>query len=299
MNKYLKIILWPAVCLRRISDNHLKRTNPEKLFSKYHKRMTGKPLDYDNPTSLNEKIAYLEFRTDTSEWSRLADKIAVRDYVTECGYGDSLTQLYGTYKAASEIDYDKLPDRFVIKTNNGSATNIFVKDKKTADIQAINKQLDDWLKIDYGFDTCQPHYSKIPPMILAEEYLEDKTTASQGKMLLDYKFYCVNGEPYYVFIYQDRLPNTHVMKRMIYDMNWSSHPEYVGKYAVVGYEIPKPKSFDLMKEMAAKLSAPFPFVRVDFYEVNGKPFFGEMTFTPAHQEASVEFLDMLGKIMKI
>lgn len=299
MNQTVKKILWPLVLIRHKYDDYLRRTNPEKLFSVYHKRSTGKYLDIDSPKTLDDKIAYMEFRTDTTEWSRLADKVRVREYVEECGFGDNLTKLFGVWGKGSDVDFDSLPESFVIKTNNGSATNILVKDKSKADFEAIREQLDKWLAIDYGYQTAQPHYSHMKPLILAEEFLVDEETQKAGKVLNDYKFYCVNGEPMFVFVYSDRKPNSHDMKRSIYDMDWVAHQEYLGKQAVAGGEIPKPVSFNLMKEMAAKLSSPFPFVRVDFYEINGKPVFGEMTFTPGMQEASNELLELLGEKVKL
>lgn len=117
----------------------------------------------------------------------------------------------------------------------------------------------------------------------------------ESKSLNDYKFYCVNGEPLYVIVYTDRVANSHDMKRTIYDMDWQLHQEYLGRLAVPGPDIERPKSFDLMKKMAAKLSSPFPFVRIDFYEINDKPVFGEMTFTPGMQETSTEFAHRLGE----
>ena len=171
MNQTLKIILWPLVMLRRWHDAYLTNHNPEKMFSILHKRATGVYLNIDNPKTLDDKIAYMAFRTDTSEWSRLADKVRVREYVEECGYGEYLPRLYGTWEHADEIDFDKLPQAFVIKTNNASATNILVRDKSRIDIAAVRKQLDEWLMMDYGYRTCQPHYSRIKPLILAEEFL--------------------------------------------------------------------------------------------------------------------------------
>ena len=171
MNKTIKKLLWPLVWLRRKHDAYLVKHNPEKMFSIWHKRSTGVPLNIDNPKTLDDKIAYMAFRTDTSEWTRLADKVRVREYVEECGYGEYLPKLYGTWEHAEDINFDELPDAFVIKTNNASATNILVRDKSKIDEAAVRKQLDDWLKDDYGYRTCQPHYSRIKPLILAEEFL--------------------------------------------------------------------------------------------------------------------------------
>ena len=296
MNKKIKTILWPLVKIRRWHEDYLRRTNPEKLFSLWHKRSTGVYLNIDNPQTLDDKIAYMAFRTDTSEWTRLADKVSVREYVEECGYGEYLPKLYGTWERAEDVDFDKLPNAFVIKTNNASATNILVRDKTKIDEAVVKQQLGEWLKIDYGYRTCQPHYSRIKPLILAEELLGG---AANRTPLLDYKFYCVNGVPMYVIVYTDRVANSHEMKRTIYDMDWQLHQEYLGREAVPGPEVEKPFSFKTMKEMAEKLSSQFPFVRIDFYEINKKPFFGEMTFTPGMQEVSLSFSNQLGSEMEL
>lgn len=281
-------ILYPLVWCRRKHDQYLIKHNPEKMFSIWYKRSTGRYLNIDNPMTLYDKIAYMSFRTNTSRWSELADKVRVRNFVEQCGYPEILPKLYGTYYSSSEIDYDKLPKAFVLKTNNASATNILVKDKDKLDKGKANHQLDKWLAIDYGYNTCQPHYSRMEPLILAEEFLVD--TANSNRVLPDYKFYCVNGKPIYVIVYTDRKANSHDMKRMIYDMNWELHQELLGRYAVAGNEIEKPVSFDKMVEIVGVLSEEFKFVRIDFYEVNGKPIFGEMTFTPGQQETSDEFM---------
>lgn len=290
-------VLYPVVVLRRMYDKRLAKNNPEKWFSEMHRRSTGVALNIDNPHNLNEKIAYMSFRTDTSKWTLLADKIGIHKYAEECGLNGILPKLYGTYSCSAEIDYDKLPNQFVIKTNNASATNIIVRDKSKLNIADTNRKLDKWLRIDYGAKTCQPHYSRIKPMILAEELLIDHN--HPGQPLIDYKFYCVNGEPLYVFVYVDRKDNSHIMKRMVYDMQWNSHPEYLGPQAVASSGTNRPTSFAEMQKLARVLSQPFKFVRVDFYDIDNKAILGEMSFTPGLQEASVEFLDLLGGMIQL
>ena len=122
---------------------------------------------------------------------------------------------------------------------------------------------------------------------------------SKSKSLNDYKFYCVNGIPMYVIVYTDRIPNSHDMKRTIYDMDWQPHQEFLGRYAVAGPNVEQPKCFGKMKEMAECLSHGFPFVRIDFYDVNDRPVFGEMTFTPGMQEVSTEFVSILGNKLSL
>lgn len=300
MNKIIRTLAWPLLLIRKSYDNLLKKSNPEKLFCIYHKRVTGQHLDLSNPKSLNEKIAYMAFHTDTSEWTRLADKVGVRDYVRECGFADNLTKLYGVWENVEDIDFDALPQSFVIKTNNGSATNILIKDKSIIDVAVVKNKLNEWLKYDYGYHTAQPHYSRIKPLVLAEELLDDKKTTRLGKMLVDYKFYCVNGKPLYLQVMADRKPNTHDVRLQVYDMDWNPHPEFVSS----GHELctntcHKPERFDEMYKMAQELSRPFPFVRVDLYEVNDKPVFGEMTFTPGFNLSTELFRSKIGELIVI
>lgn len=299
MNKTLKIILWPLVLIRRQYESYLCKKDPERLFCIRYKRQTGTSLNTQHPSTLYDKIAFMAFHTDTSEWSRLADKIAVREYVKECGYGENLPQLYGVWNRAEDVDFTSLPDSFVIKTNNASATNIIVKNKETLDIRATRKKLNNWLKWEYGLETCQPHYSRIKPQILAEEFLIDSKT-TRDKSLIDYKFYCLNGIPMYVMVITDRKENTHDVKVSIFDMNWKRYSNFVSTvHEEVDLNLQQPVSFNLMKKMASDLSKKHPFCRVDFYEINERPIFGEMTFTPGFDSFSQSFQEELGKYCKL
>lgn len=292
MNAALKKILYPLVLIRRRYDNYLRKKNPEKLLSFYCKRATGKYLNINNPQNLNDKIAYLAYRTDTSEWSRLSDKLLVRHYVEECGYSTNLPILYGEWEKASDIDYDMLPTMFVLKTNHACLTNIFVKDKKMIDVKEINDKLDKWLKWDYGYVSCQPHYSRIKPKIIAEEFLFN----NDGKELIDYKFYCINGNPVVVEVCTDRGVG-HDVNISVYDMAWNFKPMYY--LSNKSRQIEKPYSFSQMIEMAKKLSRRFPFVRVDFYEINKKPILGEMSFMPGYDRKEKNLIEDLGKMLKL
>ena len=292
MNPALKKMLWPVLFLRNKHDDYLRRTDPERLFGILYHRVTGDRIHTDSPITMYDKIAYMLFHTDTTEWSRLADKVAVREYVKNCGYEANLTRLYGVWEHADDIDFDNLPFSFVIKTNNASATNIIVKDKNLINLNLIRAQLDKWLKIDYGFQTCTPHYSRIKPLILAEELLVDE---QQPDGLIDYKFHCTNGVPKFIQVMSEREPNTHRMKFMTYDMDWHPHPEYNQGILKDASIMEKPSAFELMSEMAMKLSASFPYVRVDFYQISGKPIFGEMTFVPGWTTMSKSIKIKLGQ----
>lgn len=256
----------------------------------------GKKINTKNPKSLYDKIYWLSFNTNTEIWSQLADKYGVRDFVKKEIGEEYLPQLYGVYKSAYEIDYHSLPERFVIKTNNGCASNFLVKNKATTDLVKISKELKFWLKFPYGELTGQKHYTRIPPRIIAEEYLfqEDNPEAT----LIDYKFFCFDGKPHYCETISERVFGTHLHNKMMYDMNWKSHPDFFKEGCPIK-EIKKPQTFEKMKEIAQKLSKGFKFVRVDLYEVNGKIKFGELTFTPTTHNFTEEFQDHLGSLIKL
>lgn len=271
---------------------------PEALFRLKYYKATGHRLNINNPKTLYDKIAYLMFRTDTSAWSVLADKVKVRETITQWGFGDFLPLLLGTWDDAEAIDFESLPNSFVLKTNNASATNILVKDKNKLDFNSVKIKLSKWLRTDYGRLTGQPHYSKIKPQILAEEFLIDDKTTKVGKLLVDYKFYCINGEPKYVQVMCDRQENTHEMKLQVFDMDWHAHPEFISSYHKLAPEdLECPESFNKMISFAKKLSAGFDFVRVDLYDINNKPVFGELSFTPGFDTFTETFMKKLGDIM--
>lgn len=238
-----------------------------------------KHLNLQNPRNINEKIQWLKFYSDTSMWTLLADKYKVRDFVKERGCGDLLTRLYGVWKRSEEIDFDSLPNSFVLKTNNFSGEVILVEDKSRIDVNTVKYRLDQWLSSKKGIETAELHYLTISPCIIAEEYLKQDSSLSSS--LIDYKFYCFNGEPYCAMVCYDRVIGEHAVK-MIYDLEkWMPRIDCIKK----GYEdervIPRPKSYERMLSACRILAAGFPMVRMDFYEVDGKPYFGEFTFTPA------------------
>ncbi len=265
--------------IKRIASS-IGRRNPELIVRIRYRLRFHKRIDLDNPRNLNEKIQYLSLRTDTTEWSRLADKYAVRDYVRECGLGDTLNTLYGVWDDAYDIDFDSLPDSFILKTTNGSGDCVIVKDKSKMDQDAVRKYLKKMLGADYGLSEGNPHYSRIKPRVIAEELLpNDPESAKYSTSLIDYKVWCFNGKAYYIWACTNRTHNgTDVLT---YDRDWNAHPEYsvFTKHYRRDDIIPKPSNLEQMLAVAEKLAAPFPVVRVDLYNLNGRIVFGEMTFT--------------------
>lgn len=278
----IKTLFFPFVWLRRIIVHHVilwqGKHRPQKRASKLYKRAMGKDLDWDNPKDLNEKINWMKFNTDLSEWTRLSDKYRVREYLKERGREDLLVKLYGVWENANDIDFDALPENFVLKSNHGCGTVILVKDKNTINKPVVRQQMNDWLKRSYGILTAEPHYLNIKPLLIAEELLENDNQNS--KSLVDYKLFCVEGEVYCIMVCADRAIGKG-MKAMFYDTDWNPKPEMLaGAHVNDNVCIPKPSCLDELLKAARDLSKGHHFVRVDFYISKGKVYFGEMTFTP-------------------
>lgn len=278
----IKTVFFPLAWVRRQCSHYynlwLGNHYPRKVASKRYKNAMGKELDWDNPKDLNEKINWMKFNTDLSEWTRLSDKYRVREYLKERGREDLLVKLYGVWENADDIDFDKLPDRFVLKSNHGCGTVILVNDKNTLDIPHVRKQMNGWIKKRYGILTAEPHYLKIKPLLIAEELLENDNPNSTS--LIDYKVFCVEGDIYCIMACANRTIGKG-MKAMFYDTEWNPKPEMLsGVHSNDKVCISKPTCLDELLKAAKDLSKGHHFVRADFYISKGKVYFGEMTFTP-------------------
>lgn len=272
---------------------------PKVLSAYRYRRVAGRALDLDAPKDFNAKIQWLKFRSDTSRWVELADKVRVRDYVRECGYASILNEVFAVYSRATDIDFSALPSSFVLKLNNASAAMILVKDKRDLDIADTRRRLERWLRTPFGVITAEPYYAQMTPCILAERYLYQDGEVSTS--LIDYKFHCFHGEPVFCLALCDRVIGGHVSK-VVYDLDWNRHNEYLVEAERTDIHIPKPHSYAAMLEIARGLSRPFPFVRVDLYEIDGNPVFGELTFTPAAGFITYytsDFLNILGEMLRL
>lgn len=236
------------------------------------------------PEDLNEKILYQKLFTDTSAWTQLADKYRVRDYVRSCGLERILIPLYGAWERVEDIPFRELPIQFMLKANNGDGKGTYLKVDKTemkdGDWAELKKTLDRWLSLKHiGALAAEPQYRDINPMILAEQLLPP----DEGQeSLVDYKFWCFNGEPYSILVISNRKDNGYEAEFGCYDLQWNSHPENIqstGHLTVASEPLPKPQCLEEMKQIARALSKGFPQVRVDLYESQGRVWFGELTFT--------------------
>lgn len=256
---------------------------PATLLKIRYRYVFKKPLDLKNPKDLNEKILWAKLYSDTTAWTRLADKYEVRKYVEELGLGAYLVQLYAVWYHVSEVDFDALPETFIIKANNGDGkgTNkIIRKSELTPEKkQEVLAMIDMWLhRKNIGALHAEPHYKGMRPCVIAEEVLPLDPGASS---LTDYKIWCFNGKPMFVFVCNERSDSGSSAHVMTYDLDWNAHPEFsvFNSDFLQADVIPRPENLDEMIRVAEILSQGFPELRVDLYNVKGKVYFGELTFT--------------------
>jgi hypothetical protein len=287
------------LCIQRKIFHNYNKTHSKQTSDKRFYSIFGRHINYDNPVDVNEKIHWLKFYSDTSEWPRLADKYRVREYVASKGLGHILNELYAIYETADAIDISKLPDSFVMKVNNGSGDALIVKDKALYTNKKIRKYFRKFKE--YGVISGEWHYLQIKPCIIAEKLLAEENQTSD--FLTDYKFYCFNGEPLYVLVCYGRTKTSVILDD--YTIDWKRLPEVsvqTSRHLKGSRTIERPKSYNKMIDICKKLGEGLPFVRIDFYEINASPVFSEMTLTPAAgfiKHYTQDFLNELGSHIQL
>jgi len=243
------------------------------LLAKIYRKTTGLELNWNNLVTYNEKMQWAKLYDKNPLKTKLSDKLLVRDWIKEKIGEEYLIPLLGVWDKFDEIDFTKLPDKFVLKTNHGVNTNIIVNDKYKFDVKSARRKFNKWIKLNFAFiNGFELHYKDIKPKIFAEQYLE----CSNGD-LRDYKFLCFNGEIHFCWVDSGRYTDH---RRNIYDLNWNLQ-EWQLNYKNADYPIDKPENFEKMVELVRKLCKDFSHVRVDLYNLDGKIYFSEMTFTTA------------------
>lgn len=232
----------------------------------------GRKINLNNPTSLADKLCYMELHDDNPLKVSCSDKYAVREYVTKKGLADILVPLcHDVCTNAEQIQYHKLPQQFAIKAAHGCGMNLICEDKDNISQEQLMDTAKKWLDMDYPRACIEPHYKKIPHRILFEEFLQD------ADRIIDYKFFCFHGVPDFVEVCSNRRSG---IKLDVYTLDWAPLDAVVGKKKG-NHGVPQPDSLSDMIEICKILSADFNFVRVDLYEINKKVYFGELTFSPA------------------
>lgn len=244
-----------------------------KVCEEIFRQKLGYSPDFDNPKSFNEKIFWMKLNYHDPLITVCCDKFRVKDYVKEKIGGGFTVPVLGSWTSAESIDFDSLPDRFVLKVNWSSGYNIIVKNKKTADIQKIKKQIAFWMQPQQNsyYQAFNWGYKDMHPIVYAEQYIEQ----IEGQ-LYDYKFYCCDGKVKFLFIATDRFKEN--VTYDFYDTDFNRMDFKYGGKEHSQHALKKPHFYDDMVKYAEKLSKPFPFVRIDFYETDDRLYVGEMTF---------------------
>lgn len=255
--------------------NHgLYNSLPDKEYvGKMFKATLGYNLNLDLPKTFNEKLQWLKLYNRKPEYTMMVDKYAVRKYISDTIGEQYLIPLLGVWDTPEEIDFAQLPDKFVLKCNHNSGLGMCIcRDKSKLDITKVKQELKRGLKQDYYLTGREWPYKNVKPRIIAEQYMADD--------LRDYKLFCFNGVPRMTLVCSERFTKDG-LKEDFYDEAWNHLGVQRPAHGNAILPIKRPKQYELMKKLAAKLSEKMPFVRIDFYEINEKVYFGEITFYPA------------------
>ena len=266
--------------MKRIFDGldrrHFFDFVPDKIYLKLRFYVImGKRLNLKNPKTYSEKLQWLKLYDRKPEYTKMVDKYEAKKFVADIIGEECTVPTYGVWDKFEDINFDDLPDKFVLKCTHDSGGLVICRDKSKLDIAKAKQKIERSLKKDYFITRREWPYKNVKPRIIAEKYLEDE----YSKELSDYKFYCFNGEPKMLYVSRG-LENHETARISFVTMDWKQAPLKRNDYESFEELPPKPQSFDLMVEYSRRLSKDIPFLRVDFYDVNGKLYFGELTFFP-------------------
>lgn len=274
---------------------------PDDIYlKKEFKVRMGKELNLNNPQTFNEKIQWLKLYDRHPEYTMMVDKYAAKQYVASKIGDEYIIPTLGVWTKFDDIDFDKLPNKFVLKCTHDSGGLVICKDKSALDIAAAKRKIEHCLKRKYYYIHREWPYKNVPPRIIAEKYMTDNVNTSTNETLKDYKFYCFDGKVRFLMINSDR--NFKTSTKADYfdrDFNWL---DFTWGYEHANVRPVKPDCFDEMIAISEKLSKGLPHVRVDLYECNGQIYFGELTFYDGSGFDKIEPIEWdykIGKMLKL
>lgn len=254
----------------------IKAISPVFYVKCQYKYITHHKLNLKNPVRYTEKLQYLRLFTypNDPEVTKCASRDGVRDYIQKLGMQEILIPSYGVFDKFDDINFDLLPDQFVLKCTHACAFNAIVKDKSKMNKDELRKKFNKWLKTNYGKKTLEMHYAPIKPRIIVEKYIGEI-----DELPTEYKIHVFNGKAKSMYVVTGRGKD---IRYNNYYIDWKPFDgSQFNGWKKTDYELPIPENWGKMKKIAEQLAGDFPFVRVDLYNINGKIYFGEMTFTPA------------------
>lgn len=298
IEKIIRIIKYPPRLLVYLDTKEKIRLEDKTYLKFLYKMCLNKTLNLDNPQTFNEKLQWLKLYDRKPEYTKMVDKYEVKKYVANIIGDEYIIPTIGIYNNFDEINFEELPKQFVMKCTHDSGGIVICKDKQKLDLKEAKIKIKRSLKNNYFYFGREWPYKNVKPRIIIDEYIEDNIRHE----LVDYKIYAFNGQCDYVMACFDRFNGG--PKFIYFDREWNIKKEFSKDGLKYGENInlSKPKNIDKMFECAEKLSQGIPFVRVDFYEANGKMYFGELTFYPSSgfdNDRTKECQDYLDNKLKI
>lgn len=282
MNKFFKIFVdpyWAFGVVLRHMFSRLIRSDRLYIQLDYFSGMKRFP-DLKHPKTYNEKLQWLKLHNKHEEYTRLVDKCEAKKYVRDIIGEEMIIPTLGVWERFEDIDFEKLPRQFVLKTTHDSGGVVVVKDKNRLDLKEAKRKLKKSLRHNYYYEHREYPYKNVKPRIIAEKFMVDES----GTELKDYKFFCFDGEVKFLYVASDRPFDT---KFDFFDMNFHHLPFKQAHHPWSSRDIRKPENFEDMKRVATILSKGFRHIRVDLYNINGRIYFGELTFF--HMAANCPF----------
>lgn len=280
--------------LRLVTGNHFEWMSDEDFLKMLFQVHMDRKLDLDNPKTFNEKLQWLKIHDRKPEYITMVDKYAAKKYVADIIGEEYIIPTLGKWDKFDDIDFNALPNQFVLKCNHDSGSIVIVRDKSKFDKVAAKKKIERGLKRNPYWYAREWPYKDVKPCIIAEKYMEDSAT----KELRDYKFYTFDGVVRYLMIVSGR---GHDTRADYFDENFNKQ-NFKWGYLPADVTPARPACFEKMKSLAEQLSRNIPHVRVDFYECDDRLYFGELTFYDAAGFAKfdpAEWDEKLGKLITI
>ena len=260
--------------LIKLARKNILKLSDKKFLDLCFDYYLGKKINWDNPQTYNEKLQWLKIYDRQDRYTKMVDKYEAKNYVKNIIGQEYIIPTIGIYDKFEDINFDKLPQQFVMKCTHDSGGLVICKDKNKLNLKETKKKINKCLKVNYFNCWKEWPYKNVKPRIIIEKYMSN----SDSEGINDYKFFCFNGKVKLLFIATDRVRENEETKFDFYDENFNHLPIKNGHPNAI---IPpsKPINFEKMKELAEILSTDIPHLRVDFYEINGKIYFGELTFS--------------------
>jgi len=279
--------------------NFIKKIMPLKIWIRYtYRKRCKRKLNLKKPRRYTEKLQHFKLYYKNDLLEIVTDKYKVNDYIQSKGLSKILNKRYGVYNNFKEINFDELPDQFIIKFNKFSGYNKIIDDKNQINLQSLEKIINGWFKVDYSDFIDEPWYKDIKPKIIIEKLLKRNHKGD----IPDYKFFCFDGKIEYVYVMTDYVDDHSLGRLNFFDKEFNKLPFRRKDFPPIIDKLKKPLNYELMLEYAKILSKDFPQVRVDFYNIEGDIIFGELTFATAKGYINFEpdeFDFILGNKFKI